>query len=31
VQNEGLVLLASWAQLLLLVGLLAHFVLRARE
>jgi hypothetical protein len=26
--TEGLVLLAAWAQLLLLVGLLLHFVLR---
>jgi hypothetical protein len=31
VQNEGLVLLAAWAQLVLLVLALAHFVLRARE
>jgi hypothetical protein len=29
VQTEGLVLLAAWAQLAVLVALLLHFVLRA--
>jgi hypothetical protein len=29
--TEGLVLLAAWAQLALLVGVLLHYVLRSRE
>jgi hypothetical protein len=28
--TDGLVLLAAWAQLLLLVGVLLHYVLRSR-
>lgn len=29
--TDGLVLLAGWAQLLLLVGVFLHYVLRARS
>jgi hypothetical protein len=29
--TDGLVLLGAWAQLLFLVGLFLHFVLRTRE